>query len=878
MSQAGKARPSVLLVSVDALKPEFVFEQERLEVCLPNITRYFVEEGLTAREGMKSVFPTFTYPCHQSMITGTNPSVHGIVNNGIFDPTGEHLGAWHWFANRRVKTLWEAAKEAGYCSASVAFPTSVGAKGDYIAPEYWWDGSELDSRFIDAVACPQGLIGEMEQEIGRYAGGLDLSDAGDRQRGNAALWMLRQKLAPRREAGQPFFLSAYFASFDESAHQNGVYSREAAESLQKIDGMLGELIEEARRIAGEDLVVCVVSDHGSLDNTHNICPNVLLKEAGLIETDEKGAVIGWEAFSQRAGGTAEIRLHHPEDRAAAEKLAQVMEWMAQHPESGILEVLTGEEARERGGFPEAAYVLVSQKGYEIRDDVTGTYCRTSLTQKAQHGYSEEFPEMRASFMMTGAGIPSGSIEGVRLIDVAPTLAAVMGASLPDAQGSDVLGRKRLLQDMAGRIPAVADAAVLKETFWMNDRTVSWEETRVDAVKPEDIQDASERLQRFAPYLETVFPELEETGGIIESELREIPGMKDHLCRVWGAGMEGRLMLKMDSHLPVSGSVKARGGIYEVLKHAEDLALEAGLLKETDDYRILAKPELREFFGRYTVQVGSTGNLGMSIGIMSARLGFRVIVHMSADAKQWKKDLLRSRGVEVIEYQDDYCAAVEQGRKNSDKDPMSYFVDDENSKNLFLGYSVAGERLKAQLDEMGILVDEDHPLFVYLPCGIGGAPGGITYGLKQIYGDHVHCFFTEPTHACCMLLGMATGLHDGVSVKDFGIDGRTDADGLAVGRPSAFVGKVVEPMLAGIATIEDQKLYKLMRALLTEEEIFIEPSSCAAFAALIRPEDMRRYVQQKGLEGKMGQAVHIAWATGGSMVPQETRDGYLAVGR
>lgn len=434
-----------------------------------------------------------------------------------------------------------------------------------------------------------------------------------------------------------------------------------------------------------------------------------------------------------------------------------------------------------------------------------------------------------------------------------------------------------MQNLADTIPAVADAAAAKETFWLNDRMIPQAKQRNDTVRPEQIADASQRLQRFAPYLKTVFPELEASNGIIESELREIPKMKEFLQQSYGADLEGRLMLKMDSDLPVSGSVKARGGIYEVLKHAEDLAIDAGLLCENDDYRILAKPEFQEFFGRHTVQVGSTGNLGMSIGIMSAKLGFRVIVHMSADAKQWKKDLLRSRGVEVIEYQDDYCAAVEQGRKNSDADPMSYFVDDENSQNLFLGYSVAGERLKAQLDAQGITVDENHPLFVYLPCGIGGAPGGVTYGLKQIYGDHVHCFFTEPTHACCMLLGMATGLHDKVSVKDFGIDGKTDADGLAVGRPSAFVGKVIEPMLSGIATIEDRKLYDLMRGLLKTEEIFIEPSSCAAFAALIRPEDLRRYIVQNGLSDKMSQAVHIAWATGGRMVPQETRDAYLSMG-
>ena len=431
-------RASVLLVSVDALKPEFVFEQERLGVSLPNISKCLVEQGLTAREGMKSVFPTFTYPCHESMITGTNPATHGTVNNGIFDPAGEHLGAWHWFATKKVKTLWEAAKEAGYCCASVAFPTSVGAKGDYIAPEYWWDGSELDSAFIDAVAKPQGLISEMEKDIGRYAGGLDLSDDGDRQRGKAAVWMLQNKLEPVIKE-KPFFLSAYFASFDESAHQHGVYSREAAASLEKIDRMLGELFAEAKRITGDNVYICVVSDHGSLDNTHNISPNVLLKEAGLIETDENGKVTDWKAFSQRAGGTAEIRLKDSGDTQAAQALAEVMKRLLEDENSGILEVLTGEQAKARGGFPQAAYVLVSKKGYELRDDTQGDYCRTRLTQKAQHGYSEEFPEMRASFMLAGPGISKGNIEGVRLIDVAPTLAGLMGAALENAEGRNLLG-------------------------------------------------------------------------------------------------------------------------------------------------------------------------------------------------------------------------------------------------------------------------------------------------------------------------------------------------------------------------------------------------------------------------------------------------------
>ena len=427
-------------------------------------------------------------------------------------------------------------------------------------------------------------------------------------------------------------------------------------------------------------------------------------------------------------------------------------------------------------------------------------------------------------------------------------------------------------------PVLKDVADQKETVWINKNKKTgqavWDNFPFDE---KDIEDAEARLKRFAPLLMEYFDDTKETNGIIESPLKKIPNMEKVLKEK--TSLEGNLYLKMDSHLAVAGSIKARGGIYEVLYHAEKLAMEAGMLKEDDDYRILASDEFREFFSKHTIQVGSTGNLGLSIGISSATLGFKVVVHMSNDAKQWKKDLLRSKGAEVVEYDGDFTKAVELGRKKSDEDPNSYFVDDENSSTLFLGYAVAANRIKKQIEDQGIKVDKDHPAFFYLPCGVGGSPGGVSFGLKKVFGDSCHIFYIEPTHSPCMLIGMATGLNGDISVQDFGIDGKTEADGLAVGRPSGFVGKVMEPIISGIFTMNDDKLFDYMRDLNDSEGIKIEPSACSAFegpAKLFEYEASRKYLEENNLLDIKENINHFSWATGGKLVPDEIMEEYLKV--
>ncbi|GHW97195.1 D-serine dehydratase [Vibrio cholerae] len=433
-----------------------------------------------------------------------------------------------------------------------------------------------------------------------------------------------------------------------------------------------------------------------------------------------------------------------------------------------------------------------------------------------------------------------------------------------------------IEQLTEQYPLVKELIELKEVSWFNPSITRLEEgLSYVGLGSEDIQDASQRLKRFAPYLAKAFPETAKTNGIIESEVVPISEMQSVLEREYDTPIQGRLLLKKDSHLPISGSIKARGGIYEVLAHAEKLAIEAGLLTESDDYSKLLNEEFRDFFKRFSIAVGSTGNLGMSIGIMSAKLGFSVSVHMSADARAWKKNRLRALGVNVIKYAQDYGVAVAQGRKEAENDPTCFFIDDENSQTLFLGYSVAGERLKKQFDEKGIAVDAQHPLFVYLPCGVGGGPGGVAFGLKMAFGDNVHCIFAEPTHSPCMMLGVHTGLHDAISVQDIGIDNITAADGLAVGRASGFVGRAMERLLDGYLTISDERMYRLLGQLNEAENIQLEPS---ALAGMIGPIVVTKSVEYRARmqfdDTVMGNATHLVWATGGGMVPAEEMDSYL----
>lgn len=384
----------------------------------------------------------------------------------------------------------------------------------------------------------------------------------------------------------------------------------------------------------------------------------------------------------------------------------------------------------------------------------------------------------------------------------------------------------------------------------------------------ELDAADERWARFAPALSRLF-EMPDDSGRIFSPLLRYPQPIG----------ENEVFAKADHALPISACVKARGGVFGLLCVIEKIALEEGLVARGDSYESLVTAPAREVFAEHTVTVASTGNLGFSIGILAAAFGLRSEVHMSDCAQQWKKERLRGIGSTVVEYPGDYTSTVAAARQLAARGEKTYFIDDENSWDLFIGYAGAGRELAGQLEARNIAVSVERPLIVYLPCGVGGAPGGITYGLRALYGDALVSVFVEPTESACMLLAMACGGESRPSVYDVGLGNRTAADGLAVSRASSLVLEKVRTEIDAVIAVPDERLLAWVQRAWREARMKLEPSAAAAFAAY---EELQSAHAQAGFAkhafrpamANIAQGHHVAWTTGGNMMPDEVFDALL----
>jgi predicted AlkP superfamily pyrophosphatase or phosphodiesterase len=420
------AATPVLLISIDGLRPADVLQAQQRGLKLPNL-QAFMRQGAYA-DTVRGVLPTLTYPSHTTLITGVSPDRHGIAGNLTFDPYNKNAQGWDWYASDiKVPTLWDAAHAAGLSTANVHWPVSVGATVDWNLPQIWRTGTPDDRKLLAALATP-GLLPAMEQKLGPYADGIDESLAGDQTRARFAVALL--------ETHKPDFMTAYLTALDHEQHASEPDTAQSRLVLEQIDKLVGDLVSAARRVH-PDGVIAVVSDHGFAPVQQDVNLYAPFIRAGLI-TLKDGAVTDWQAMPWNDGGSAAIVLRDGNDAGVREKVGVLLAQLQKDPAYGFDKVLDKAQIQQGGGTAQANWFVLFKPGYEMAPKPDEPLPSPSH-YRGMHGYDPALPQMRSTFLIEGKGVPAGKDLGdIDMRDIAPTIARLLGVSLPQAQGKALL--------------------------------------------------------------------------------------------------------------------------------------------------------------------------------------------------------------------------------------------------------------------------------------------------------------------------------------------------------------------------------------------------------------------------------------------------------
>ncbi|MCS7026170.1 MAG: ectonucleotide pyrophosphatase/phosphodiesterase [Bryobacteraceae bacterium] len=414
----------LILISIDGLKAQTLWNAERLGLKIPNLIE-FRDRGAAA-EGLLGVFPTVTYPSHTTMVTGVAPATHGIISNTLFDPERKLNGAWFWYTELlKAPTLWQAAKKAGLTTAAVGWPVTAGAQIDYNIPEYRTPRNSDQLMLWRALATP-GLLAEYEAARGRPKTD---GEHFDEQLSDWAAYLLEIK--------KPHLLLLHLVDLDHDQHAHGPESEPALRTLENIDRVLGKLRKsvEVAGVASQTRWI-IVSDHGFFRVEKALHPEAILASFGLTAPEEDPAK--WRVGVMIAGGAAAFVAKDPSDLEAQEQVTSVLRRMKQEGSFGIDRILDRAELSRMNAWPNAFLAISMEEGWTIGSARAGAWVTPSPRVKGTHGYAPGSPKMDCTFIAYGPGVEARKLPRGELRDVAKTAANLLGVSLPTAEGRDLL--------------------------------------------------------------------------------------------------------------------------------------------------------------------------------------------------------------------------------------------------------------------------------------------------------------------------------------------------------------------------------------------------------------------------------------------------------
>jgi predicted AlkP superfamily pyrophosphatase or phosphodiesterase len=420
---AGPVR-HVVLVTIDGLLPDAYVHPDAHGLKIPTL-RWLVAHG-AASDGAASVFPSVTYPSHTSMVTGVLPGTHGIVSNRSFDPYEADLEGWRWYAEDiQTDPVWRIAERAGYETALVHWPVSVGANVTWRVPEYWRAKDEEDKKLLRALSTP-GLLEDVAREHPDFWSRYVPPYVHDDSLTDIATYLLSK--------AKPTLLLLHLVEVDGAQHAQGVFSAAAIEAIENSDRQLARVLDTLRR-SGLDAStrLVVASDHGFMNAGAMVRPGVLLREAGLVTTNDAGKIASWKATVVINSGQAYVYLKDADDTATRDAVRAIFEAKAKLANSGIGRVYANAEIVSLGGDPKAFLALEAAPGFQLGSGSLGDYVAPPA-YKATHGYDPRRPEMQTSLILFGPNVPHGTIAGARLIDIGPTIASWLDLPMPKATG------------------------------------------------------------------------------------------------------------------------------------------------------------------------------------------------------------------------------------------------------------------------------------------------------------------------------------------------------------------------------------------------------------------------------------------------------------
>ncbi|HVW63072.1 MAG TPA: alkaline phosphatase family protein [Puia sp.] len=405
----------VVLITVDGFRPQLYLDPSFQMVNVHKL----MQEGTYAK-GVNSVFPSMTYPSHTTIVTGVQPAKHGVYFNSMFEPNGP-TGKIYWNdSSIHSPTIWAAAEKKGMTVAALFWPVSADAPVQYNIP----DIGSLGEKVREEYSRPAGFVdvlkkevfGTPEQPAAKIEYGRDHNVA------RIAAYVI--------EKAKPNLMTIHFFSVDHYSHMQGRDGDSVRAAVKDADSSVGIVVDALKKAGIWDKTVLIITgDHGFVNVTTSVNPNVWLVKAGLITDVKKDE---WKAQFFSVGGSSYLYLKDANDKETAAKVKEVLAGVPEEDKK-LFRIIDRAKLDAIGANPLVPFALSAENGASFGNAMKGEAIKPG--HGGTHGHFPDFYEIRTGYIAHGPGIKKGGvIEQMNQRDQAVIVAKLLGLSLPTADG------------------------------------------------------------------------------------------------------------------------------------------------------------------------------------------------------------------------------------------------------------------------------------------------------------------------------------------------------------------------------------------------------------------------------------------------------------